>query len=1237
MRTIRVKRDICGLLWGAAIFSLFGSFALFSLNVAPAQTPEYALLPVQRLVARDGTPNVLKKLWLGNEVAVAYFGGSITAADGWRPKSLEWLKKEFPKASIREINAAIGGTGSDLGAYRCEWDVLRHQPDLVFVEFAVNDSGQSPESIWRSMEGIVRQIWRQNIETDIVFVYTFRTGFEKEIERGFYPPSASAMEMLAARYGIGSVNFSVPIVERAQAGSLVYVSKEPVEGKIVFSTDGVHPGPEGHAIYTDEIASFFQTLEHQTKAQSLSVTAAIEQVNARRILSLQTPFIAENIENAKMVDFSESMFVGDWAKLPPDDYRYESFHARMGDAIWSSNTPGSSVSFQFKGKSCKIYDLVGPDGGQAIVTVDGVTQEQPIPRFDGFCTYWRLATLPIADNLDPETVHTVTITIHPDEPDRSLITHLLADPEKELASDRYHGHRLWLAKIMLVGDLYSESAVSSPVYQITADMPAWSRDKDALSVSAEADHVGKVVHTGEHDWAVRLPESIAVTPGEIWTLSCRMKFNGKGNAQTGATLYADKEPTHWIFGGASTGACDEWRTLQSEFVVPNGTTSITPRLTGSGEGELLFADYTIQKTGKLELLQSDEVFSLENDTLSLTVKAKDAVFAVTDKRTARTWNSVSAAKGLYVLDAKKEENAVRIELLDGNSMQKFTGVFRLEPDAPEMTVTLEPNPDNPRMGGEILWPGALETAPNDRIILPINEGFSFPAKGPNPTSSRLYTYGGHGLCMPFWGVVDETNGAGYLGIIETADDAGVATVPFQSKQADGKNQDGANQDGANQDEQSAQELFAPGPYWVGQKSAFGYARKVRCCFSDQGGYVALCKRYRTDAQKRGLYVPFSEKIRRNPSLEDGLTRLRGAANIWCWEKAKSEIISMLRSEGIDRILWSAGGSAEEIAAMNADEKILTCRYDIYQDIMDPARYPELGGIHGGWIPEAWPNEIVIQENGDWQKGWSVTPKDATKPRIPCGVICDSKALPYAEKRIAEELAAIPYKARFLDTTVAAPWQQCFSPEHPMTRSESRVWKMKLLALLGERFHLVCGSETGHEASVPYCDFFEGMMSLGSFRVPESGRDMIRIWDDVPERVEKYQVGEAFRLPLWELVYHDCTVSYWYWGDYNNKLPKIWKKRDLFNALYGVPPMYMFTADWFRQNRERFAESWKIASDVAYRTGWSEMTDHQILTEDRTVQKSVFSDGTEVIVNFGEKPFVLENGETLDGLSVWKNF
>ncbi|MBX2925692.1 MAG: SGNH/GDSL hydrolase family protein [Chitinophagaceae bacterium] len=127
--------------------------------------------------ARGGLPNFFRKAGRGDSVKVAYLGGSITAQEGWRVYSLNWFKQRFPKAAFTEINAAIGGTGSDFGVFRLKDQVLKFDPDLVFVEFAVNDRNTPAEKIARSMEGIVRQVWQHNPSTDICFFYTLRDNF----------------------------------------------------------------------------------------------------------------------------------------------------------------------------------------------------------------------------------------------------------------------------------------------------------------------------------------------------------------------------------------------------------------------------------------------------------------------------------------------------------------------------------------------------------------------------------------------------------------------------------------------------------------------------------------------------------------------------------------------------------------------------------------------------------------------------------------------------------------------------------------------------------------------------------------------------------------------------------------------------------------------------------------------------------------------------------------------------
>ncbi len=408
-----------------------------SLHAAP---PEYAPVPAQEIQARDGLDNVLAKLEAGKDVKIAYFGGSITAASGWRVQTLKWFQETFPQANVSEIHAAIGGTGSDLGAFRLGHDVLQHKPDLVFVEYAVNDGGAPPQRIWQAMEGIVRQIWAADPRTDICYVYTYRVGYEEELNEGNCPRAASAMEMLAQHYGIPSINVAIPVCDLEREGKLVFKSDEPTpDGIIRFSKDGVHPLTEGHQLYTDLIAKAVTGMQRTSKPIDHSP-------------KLAGAFVDDHWQAAKMVPITKEMLTGDWTQLPPDDALAKRFGNRMG-SLWYSGTPGSKITFKFRGSQAKLYDLLGPDGGQVIITVDDTTRDKPIPRFDSYCTYHRIATLGIATGLDPNEIHTVTVEIHPDQPDRKPVAFRLKDPGTELKASKYEGTKFRTSQILLLGDL----------------------------------------------------------------------------------------------------------------------------------------------------------------------------------------------------------------------------------------------------------------------------------------------------------------------------------------------------------------------------------------------------------------------------------------------------------------------------------------------------------------------------------------------------------------------------------------------------------------------------------------------------------------------------------------------------------------------------------------------------------------------------------------------------------------
>lgn len=212
----------------------------------------------EELRVRKGLSNFFTKVHSGGPVRIAYLGGSITAADGWRPKSLAWFRSQYPDTEFSEINAAISGTGSDYAACRIAQDVLAHGPDLIFMEHRVNGGGGFEA---KSVEGIIRQIWRHNPRTDICLVYTISLIMLKEMQANKSPWFGAILERVAQAYGIPSIDFGVEIAKREREGSLIFQARSPVDGKLVFTADGTHPGNEGHDIYCEVLARSMLTMQ----------------------------------------------------------------------------------------------------------------------------------------------------------------------------------------------------------------------------------------------------------------------------------------------------------------------------------------------------------------------------------------------------------------------------------------------------------------------------------------------------------------------------------------------------------------------------------------------------------------------------------------------------------------------------------------------------------------------------------------------------------------------------------------------------------------------------------------------------------------------------------------------------------------------------------------------------------------------------------------------------------------
>lgn len=343
---------------------------------------------------RDGLPNLFAKLQAGGPVRIAYLGGSITAASGWRPKTLAWFRVQYPTVQIIEINAAISGTGSDYGACRVRGDVLAHNPDLVFLECRVNGGGGFER---QSVEGIVRQVWKHSPRTDICFVYTIGQWMLKDLQVGKTTPFGRIMEGIANAYGIPTIDLGVEIAQREQAGSLVFQGAAPVEGKLVFSSDGVHPGDAGHAVYRDIVARSLLKIKDQTLAQDHRLPA---------------PLAATCWEETALLPVAAASPSAGWTPVDPaSDAVYGDDKGRTDGMLRGAmrcNRAGETLTVTWHGTTLGMSDI--PYGTPCVVevVVDGgtpfTTKREQTEAKHTYARFWYLPELPSGD-------HTATFTV----------------------------------------------------------------------------------------------------------------------------------------------------------------------------------------------------------------------------------------------------------------------------------------------------------------------------------------------------------------------------------------------------------------------------------------------------------------------------------------------------------------------------------------------------------------------------------------------------------------------------------------------------------------------------------------------------------------------------------------------------------------------------------------------------------------------------------------------------------
>jgi lysophospholipase L1-like esterase len=193
----------------------------------------------------------IHNLSTGTPVTIVALGDSLTqgwmVSKGYIDYLEEMLHIKFPRNKLNLINSGIPGDTADSGLYRMKWDVLRYNPDCVFIQYALNDafSGFTEQQFKRSIKGIIDNV-RDNGDTDIVLITSVYIGDndENRLVEGYY----RQLEALGNEYRI-------PVVLTHE-----YWKKKIREG-IVFGTlvqyDGVHPTEEGYLLMAEAVMSIF--------------------------------------------------------------------------------------------------------------------------------------------------------------------------------------------------------------------------------------------------------------------------------------------------------------------------------------------------------------------------------------------------------------------------------------------------------------------------------------------------------------------------------------------------------------------------------------------------------------------------------------------------------------------------------------------------------------------------------------------------------------------------------------------------------------------------------------------------------------------------------------------------------------------------------------------------------------------------------------------------------------------
>lgn len=694
-----------------------------------------------------------------------------------------------------------------------------------------------------------------------------------------------------------------------------------------------------------------------------------------------------------------------------------------------------------------------------------------------------------------------------------------------------------------------------------------------------------ILHWGAEDWSFKHSGNYPVNQGEIYEYSAWVRIDKLNDwAELSVALFeSDNNVIGWSYTAAVFDLTEgQYRQFKIRFIVPENAAYCWPRFIGADSCDIFIDDVEFKLIGNVG---NDESFILENENILAEISLPSFSMSIQNKKNGE----------LYVTETVNQFSILNVDSTL-NSYTFFCNLISADIDL-SIAVKLENNnlvfeisaDAESRFENEFQFPGYINTQPGEYLIVPRAAGIILPVEEDYPFGQfSLYDWK---ATMPFAGVTDMNTG--YMLV---SDDPWDTSMLFDKP---------GGENGS-----VIRLIHEP------SKDEFGYNRKFYLVFIDNGGYVEMTDWYRAHAEQSGYVKTFQQKAAENPNMN----KLEGAVDFWALEHQfrNPDFIDSLIYYGVDKAIISLGGGwyndddlSEVIDTINA-RGLLSSRYDIYTDVWPPT-HPELYWYR----TEGYPGDVIVDKDGSLLKGWLAYLDDGTP--FQGYYTCSSTHSSYARRWIGDELSSKHYNCRFIDVELSSTLSECYSTSHPATRKEDAGYRKELLNVVKNEFGLVAGSEEARDFAFPFVDFGEGTMSV--MPADNAGYDWMNPADNPGDLFINYNMNPARRIPLHGLVYHDVHVPTWYTGDGLSKVPAYWDDKDLFNILYASMPLIMPPSnDYWQNNKEKFLTSANLVSAVFRSCGFSKMTDHRFLTQDKKVQETQFENGWLIAANFSGNEF-----------------